>query len=89
VAFSKSGRDTGKMYVILKVLNEHLVLLVDGESRKMDNPKTKNLKHLNVTNTIAQDIKTALLKGEIPNNQAFRNSLRVKESTRELRGKEV
>ncbi len=73
--------------MVLKVINEHLVLLVDGESRKMDNPKPKNLKHLSVTNTTADTIKQALQKGEIPDNQAVKRVIR--ECTRESSGKEV
>lgn len=42
---SKSGRDTGKCYVIIGTHSEY-VYLVDGNIRTLDNPKKKNVKHI-------------------------------------------
>lgn len=75
--------------MVLKVLNEHLVLLVDGENRKMDNPKPKNIKHLSITRTTAETIKEALQKGDVPDNQAVKAVLKEIQTTRESHGKEV
>lgn len=43
---SKSGRDAGRYYVIINTHHEY-VYLVDGNIRTLDNPKKKNLKHIN------------------------------------------
>lgn len=42
---SKSGRDSGKYYVIIDSHNEY-VYLVDGIIRTLDNPKKKKIKHI-------------------------------------------
>ncbi|MDY6826430.1 MAG: KOW domain-containing RNA-binding protein [Bacillota bacterium] len=43
---SLAGRDKGKHYLVLKELNEKYVLLVDGRSRTVHQPKKKNKIHL-------------------------------------------
>lgn len=50
VVYSKLGRDKGKYYVIYEVLSSGYVTIVDGDIRKLDNPKKKNIKHLKMTN---------------------------------------
>ena len=77
------------MYIIFKVINERLVLLVDGDLRTNDNPKVKNLKHLNITNTVAHQIREALLRGEVPENQVVKSSLKRIKETGQRYGKEV
>ena len=57
---SKSGRDTGKCYVIIGTHSEY-VYLVDGNIRTLDNPKKKNVKHLLKQYTI-KTLKTKRLK---------------------------
>ena len=45
LAFSKAGHDKGELYLILKKVGAE-VFLVDGYRRKLDNPKRKNIKHI-------------------------------------------
>ena len=49
VVISKSGRDKNTWFVVIKVENQY-VYIVDGKARKLENPKKKNLKHLQKTN---------------------------------------
>ena len=46
VVQSVQGRDDGHYYVIAEVLNGGFVLVVDGKTRTLENPKKKNVKHL-------------------------------------------
>ena len=43
---SKSGHDAKKLFVVIATLNESYILIADGKSRKLDNPKQKNVKHV-------------------------------------------
>lgn len=43
---SKAGRDKGKLFIIKEIINEKYVYIVDGELRKISNPKKKKVKHL-------------------------------------------
>ena len=45
---SKQGRDKGKIYVVYEIVNKDFVNLVDGDKRKIDNPKKKRVKHIEV-----------------------------------------
>lgn len=46
VVQSRQGRDTGRCFVILQVVDEQFVLMADGLTRKLDHPKKKKIKHL-------------------------------------------
>ena len=42
---SKQGRDKDNIYIVKEIFKDRVVL-VDGYGKKFDNPKTKNLKHI-------------------------------------------
>lgn len=50
VVISKAGRDKGKVMVIVKETENHL-LVCDGKERPVGRPKRKNPKHLKLTCT--------------------------------------
>ena len=43
---SRAGRDRGRAFVVLKLLDEDYVLLVDGRLRTLERPKKKKRMHL-------------------------------------------
>jgi ribosomal protein L14E/L6E/L27E len=45
---SLQGRDKGDLYCIVQVLNGEYVMVVDGDRKKLDRPKKKNIKHLHI-----------------------------------------
>ena len=46
VVQSRQGRDAGRCFVILQVVDDQFVLMADGLTRKLDHPKKKKFKHL-------------------------------------------
>ncbi len=63
------GRDTGQYAIVIKVI-EHFVLLVDGDKRKYDRPKKKNLHHIEVMDYISPEIQNSLLEtGRVTNGK--------------------
>ena len=46
VVLSTQGRDEGRYFVVLEVIDENFVLMADGLTRKIDHPKKKKVKHL-------------------------------------------
>ncbi len=46
VVLSIQGRDAGRYFVILQVIDEQFVLMADGLTRKIAHPKKKKVKHL-------------------------------------------
>lgn len=45
---SSKGRDKGKLYVVVKEIDEYFLLISDGDKKKLSNPKRKNRKHIEV-----------------------------------------
>ena len=43
---SRQGRDAGRCFVILQVVDEQFVMMADGLTRKLAHPKKKKIKHL-------------------------------------------
>ena len=46
VVKSRQGRDEGRCFVILQVVDDQFVIMADGLTRKLAHPKKKKLKHL-------------------------------------------
>jgi len=76
VVISKSGRDRGKAFVVVGVLNERFLIVCDGDIRKIENPKKKNIKHLNVTSMQAYDVLEYLRKSEKPPNHIIKKNIK-------------
>ena len=68
---SKSGRDAGKSYVIIDIHNEY-VYLVDGNIRTLNNPKKKNMKHIDMMGCIDPFLLEAIDKKRIKNEEIKR-----------------
>lgn len=46
VVLSTQGRDEGRYFVVLQVIDDQFVLMADGLTRKIAHPKKKKVKHL-------------------------------------------
>ena len=46
VVLSTQGRDAGRYFIVLEVIDDQFVLMADGQSRKIEHPKKKKVKHL-------------------------------------------
>jgi large subunit ribosomal protein L14e len=75
VALSRSGRDEGKYFIIIGIINENYVYISDGTLRTMDKPKKKKIKHLYITDIVAEDIRSLLQAGDKVNNSAIKKYL--------------
>ncbi|MFD1363548.1 KOW motif-containing protein [Lentibacillus salinarum] len=64
------GREAGQYAVVLKLLDDRYVLLADGEKRKYDRPKKKNLYHIEVMDFISPEVQNSLLEtGRVTNGK--------------------
>ncbi|SDZ31280.1 hypothetical protein SAMN05660462_02642 [Proteiniborus ethanoligenes] len=75
VVRSKAGRDKGKVFTVLNIVDDEYVLIVDGDYRRLDNPKKKKIKHLIVYKTIIEELKERLTNGQKVNNAFIRKAL--------------
>ena len=53
-ATSKAGHDKGKLYVIVAANDTH-VWLADGENKKINSPKKKSARHVQIINETVDD----------------------------------
>ncbi len=70
VATSLAGRDKGRTFVIVGVLDEEHVYIADGRMRKIEKPKKKKLKHLKVELVSDADLLKALRSDKLTNRTA-------------------
>ena len=69
VVRSKAGRDKGDYFIVLSREGE-LAFLANGELRKVDHPKKKKLKHLQVSEKISAFIVNKLqTQGKVTNSE--------------------
>lgn len=71
---SKAGRDQDSYFLIVDISPEY-VILVDGQSRRLEKPKRKKKKHVQITHLIAEDIAMAIKDGLKLNNADIRRRL--------------
>jgi large subunit ribosomal protein L14e len=76
LAISKSGRDLGKPFVVIKVINERYLLLCDGDLRKIEKPKKKNIRHVRLTSLRADEVLKILHSGGIPANHVIKKNIK-------------
>ena len=56
VVKSKAGRDKGRVFLVIDIIDKSNVLIIDGDLRKLDNPKSKKIKHLSVYNAVVPEL---------------------------------
>ena len=49
VVIAKAGRDKGKAFAVVDVIDRRTVFIADGKSRPLERPKRKNIIHLQAT----------------------------------------
>ena len=75
LAKSIAGRDKGRFMVIIDIIDENYVYVVDGDLRRVENPKKKKIKHLQMLNKRADLIAEKLAKKRKINNEDIKEAL--------------
>lgn len=64
------GRDFGKFAVIIGLADERFALVADGDKRKFDHPKKKNVLHLQLQDEISEVVVNSLKEtGRVTNGK--------------------
>lgn len=64
------GRDYGKYAVIVKIVDDRFVFIADGDKRKFDQPKKKNLNHLQLFSESSSEVVNSLMEsGRVTNGK--------------------
>ncbi|MGB9812685.1 MAG: RNA-binding protein [Thermovenabulum sp.] len=81
LVISKAGRDKGRFMLIVKIIDSQYVLVADGELRRIEKPKKKKIKHLQLTNK-----KDGFIYEKLINNRKVYNE-EIRRALEELTGK--
>lgn len=84
IVCSKAGRDKGKFFIILSVLDDKYVYICDGDLRTVERPKKKKVKHLNFTNSVAEEIRNLLMSNKRINSATIRKILQSYDNNKEV-----
>ena len=57
VVISKAGRDRGRPFIVVGVVDDDFVMVANGALRKMDRQKKKRRKHLKPTGRVVTELK--------------------------------
>lgn len=74
-AKSKAGHDSDKIYVIMNCDREY-VYLVDGVLRKINNPKKKKKKHIQIINHMAPVVGEKLINNKALINEDIKKAIK-------------
>ena len=75
VVLSRAGRDQGRYFVIVDVIDENYVAIANGCQRKIDNPKKKKIKHLVAKSELFEEIRKKIFSGSRIFDYEVRNKL--------------
>ncbi|MGI6702222.1 MAG: RNA-binding protein [Christensenellales bacterium] len=77
VVLSKSGRDSGRYYIVTGIIDEQYVTIADGTLRKIEKPKKKKVKHLKPNGDVLEKLSAKLINGDTIYNAEIKSALRI------------
>ena len=66
------GKDEGSYAVIIGIIDERFVLIVDGDKRRFDQPKKKNVLHLQMQPVVSHEVTDSMRESERVTNAKLR-----------------
>lgn len=77
IVFSRAGRDKDNPYLILDVIDENYVYLVNGDTKKIEMPKKKRIKHLNFTEIVDEQLIEAIKNNDSNLDLKIKNFIKL------------
>ncbi|WP_027964818.1 KOW domain-containing RNA-binding protein [Halalkalibacillus halophilus] len=66
----KQGREMDQFAIIIDIVDEKFILLADGEKRKFNRPKRKNLHHVKLIDYVSEEVESSLQEtGRVTNGK--------------------
>lgn len=78
MVLSKAGRDKKQLYILIRQLDSEYVLLSNGATKTMQQPKKKKLKHLSTMEVIDEDLRKAIIDNEKSADIKIKRFLKLK-----------
>lgn len=83
LVISTAGRDTGKYYLVVEIIDDKYVKISDGDKKKLEYPKRKNIKHLKSAGYVAEEISIWLSSGRRVRNEDIKKTIKKYEKNEE------
>jgi ribosomal protein L14E/L6E/L27E len=77
VVKSLCGRDSERLFAVVDIVDKNYVLIADGMLRKVQKPKRKKIKHLNVVGMLNDNISGRISEGLHVTNHEIRKALNI------------
>lgn len=77
VVLSKAGRDKGRFYIVVELVDQNYVKIADGDLRKLEKPKLKKIKHLKCQDIVLEKIQKKLVENIKIFDAEIRSALRA------------
>lgn len=69
LVISTAGRDKGKFYLVVKIDNKDYIQVSDGDKKRIESPKRKNIKHVRQVGYHFKEISIWLSEGKRIRNE--------------------
>lgn len=83
LVIATAGRDEDKKFIVTCIIDDQYVYISDGDTRKLENPKKKKLKHLKLIQCISEEIALALQQKKSITNSVINKYIKSLDSYRE------
>ncbi|TVX95617.1 KOW domain-containing RNA-binding protein [Cohnella terricola] len=72
---SRRGRDEGELAIVIALVEERFALVADGDKRRFDRPKRKNVLHLEPLGTRSEEVANSLRETGRVTNAKIRHAI--------------
>ncbi|MDB4867964.1 MAG: hypothetical protein JWR03_2297 [Cohnella sp.] len=86
IARSRRGKDEGQLCIILDLVGERSALVADGDKRRFDRPKRKNVLHLEPLGIHSEEVANSLRETGRVTNAKLRFAIGKAEAHAEEKG---
>ena len=76
IVYSKAGRDQGRRYAVVEIVDAARVRIADGDLRRIRRAKLKNVKHLSSEGAVLEKIAQKLKEGSQVFDAELKSALR-------------
>ena len=78
VVLSKAGRDINHLYVVVRQIDKDYVLLANGDTKSVDMPKKKKIKHLIILEDIDEELLSSIKSCDKSTDLKIKRFLKVR-----------
>lgn len=76
LVISSAGRDNGSFYIVVGSLDKQHVTVANGDKKRIEYPKRKNVKHLQSTGVFLEELSIWLESGKRIRNEDIKRVLK-------------